>query len=50
MTPEEEKIREDLQAMWSDLGDVDRDDDALAKIIEDDEDYINEFFDPDEFE
>ena len=50
MTPEEEEIYDDLHAMWSNLGDVDRDDDALANIIEDDEDYINEFFDPDEFE
>jgi len=50
MTREEEEIYDDLQAMWANLGDVDREDDALAGIIDDDEDYINEYFDPDEFE
>ncbi len=50
MTPEEQELYDDLQSMWAHLGDVDRDDDILANIIEDDEDYIDEYFDPDEFE
>lgn len=50
MTPEEQERFDDMQAMWAHLGDVDRDDDILANIIEDDEDYIDEYFDPDEFE
>lgn len=42
---------ESLSQLWESLGDVDyRDDDILANIIEDDEDYIDEYFDPDEFE
>lgn len=42
---------ESLSLLWENLGDVDyRDDDILANIIEDDEDYVDEYFDPDEFE
>lgn len=47
---EEEKLYEDLQAMWAHSCDEEREDDLLANIIEDDEDYIDEYFDPDEFE
>lgn len=51
MTPEQEKLYNELQNMWAHLGDVDyRSDDILANIIEDDEDYLDEYFDPDEFE
>ncbi|MCM1310229.1 MAG: hypothetical protein NC301_04275 [Bacteroides sp.] len=50
MTPDEENLYNELSEMWSHLGEVDRDDDILANIIDDDDDYIDEFFDPDEFE
>ncbi len=50
----DERTRESLESLsllWENLGDVDyRDDDILANIIEDDEDYVDEYFDPDEFE
>lgn len=51
MTPEEESIYDDLHELWSHLDNADyRSDDILANIIDDDEDYIDEYFDPDEFE
>lgn len=40
-----------LENLWAHLADVDyRDDDILANIIDDDEEYEDEYFDPDEFE
>ncbi|MDE6367408.1 MAG: hypothetical protein K2L33_07485 [Muribaculaceae bacterium] len=40
-----------LESLWAHLAHVDyRDDDILANIIEDDDDYDDEYFDPDEFE
>lgn len=43
---------ESLSQLWdSNLGDpTHREDDILANIIGDDEDYLDEYFDPDEFE
>lgn len=40
-----------LAALWEESAPADmRGDDLLAAIIEDDEDYVDEYFDPDEFE
>lgn len=40
-----------LAALWEESAtDGLLDDDLLASIIEDDEDYVDEYFDPDEFE
>jgi len=40
-----------LESLWADMeGGEYREDDILANIIEDDEDYEDEYFDPDEFE